>query len=91
MYNPLGFSLYLSTFEETKDQLLAPEDGETLVFTSLHIAEEMDEDYISKTEKMIGFLKDNNYRIIADVSKRSLEAFNVKTLEELRKKRILIY
>lgn len=85
-YNPLGFSLYLSNFEELKDQLSAPKGGETLVFTSLHIAEEMDEEYIPKINKMLHFLKQNGYRIIADVSSRSLKAFEVENLVELKEK-----
>lgn len=85
-YNPLGFSLYLSTFEELKDQLSAPKGVETLVFTSLHIAEEMNEEYIPKIKEMLLFLKQNGYRIIADVSRRSLNAFEVETLEELKEK-----
>lgn len=85
-YNPLGFSIYLSTFDELKDQLSAPKDGETLVFTSLHIAEEINEEYIPKIKEMLLFLKQSGYRIIADVSRRSLKAFEVETLEELIEK-----
>lgn len=85
-YNPLGFSLYLSTFDKVKNQISAAEAADTLVFTSLHISEEIDEDYIPKVIEMLKFLKSKKYRIIADVSKRSLEAFDVKSLQELKEK-----
>lgn len=85
-YNPLGFSIYLSTFEQIKDQLSASKGGETLVFTSLHIAEEMNEEYVTRIIEMLNFLKENGYRIIADVSKKSLSAFNVDSLEKLKEK-----
>lgn len=86
MYRPLGFSVYLSNFEKIKDRLSDGKPAETLVFTSLHIAEEMDEDYVENIEEMLKFLKENSYRIIADVSKRSLKAFKVDTLLELKEK-----
>ena len=85
-YNPLGLSIYLSTFEKVKDQLSVVKDGESLAFTSLHIAEEIDEEYIQRITEMLSFLRQRGYGIIADVSRRSLNAFGVETLEELKEK-----
>lgn len=53
------------------------------VFTSLHISEEMDEGYVTRVEEMMDFLKKTGYKVIADVSRRSLEVFHEKDLLSL--------
>jgi len=84
MSNTLGYSQYLSTFDEQIDKLSPSKEGESLVFVSLHMPEEMDQDYADNCKAMLKKLRNLGFRIIADVSKRSLEAFGVKTLEELK-------
>lgn len=85
MSNTLGYSLYLSTFDEQIDKLFPSKDGESLVFVSLHMPEEMDHDFADNCKAMIRKLKNLGFRIIADVSKRTLKAFGAENLEELRK------
>lgn len=41
----LGFSVYVSTFEKQKVFLEQIKNKDVYIFTSLHIAEEMDENY----------------------------------------------
>ena len=84
--NPLGYSMYLSTYQQQIEKLSPSSEGESLIFISLHMPEEMDGDYAKKCRTMLGRLRGLGYRIIADVSRRSLEVFEVKSLEELREK-----
>lgn len=88
MPNPVGYSIYLSTFKKNKKQLLSLYQEGSAVFTSLHIQEEIDDTYVQGVKEMCKFLHDTGYKIIADVSRRTLDIFkvpNLKTLaEELR-------
>lgn len=84
MSNTLGYSQYLSTFEEQIDKLSPSKEGESLVFVSLHMPEEMDSNYADRCKAMLKKLRDLGFRIIADVSKRSLKAFGAENLEELK-------
>ncbi|MBR2761218.1 MAG: DUF871 domain-containing protein [Solobacterium sp.] len=81
MPDSLGRSLYLS---ETDEAMIHTMDLEgRAVFLSLHRQEEMNERF---AEDMKGFLKTLNERrcrIIADVSKHTLKAFEVRNLNEL--------
>lgn len=84
MPNTLGYSQYLSTFNEQIDKLSPSKEGESLVFVSLHMPEEMDHGYADRCKAMLEKLRNLGFRIIADVSKRSLKAFGAEDLEELR-------
>ena len=81
MPDSIGRSLYLS---ETDDAMLQSMDLEgRAVFLSLHRQEEMNERF---AEDMKGFLKtlnERHCRIIADVSKHTLKAFEVREMNEL--------
>lgn len=79
--NPLGFSVYPSTWNQNKKQLASLFKEGSTVFTSLHIVEEMDECYVKNVEEMMDYLKGLGYKIIADVSRRTLEIFEEDSLE----------
>ena len=78
MYKPLNFSAFLSNFQELKPFLPAAEEyqkigGTPYIFTSLHIAEENKGDYAVQVKKMCSQIRAMGYRLIADVSKKTLE------------------
>ncbi|WP_121605712.1 MupG family TIM beta-alpha barrel fold protein [Virgibacillus sp. Bac332] len=85
MHNPLGFSVYTSTFEKQLPMLKTINRKNTLVFTSLHIAEEVDDDYVNKTKEMCHWLYQNDFNIIADVSPKTLAIFEQKDILSLVK------
>jgi len=55
------------------------------VFISLHVAEENDKDYINNTKKLCLELYKKKARIIADISKRTLDKFKCKSFINLYK------
>lgn len=79
----LGYSVYPSTWSENRKQLSALFIEGSAVFTSLHIMEEMHVGYVDQVEEMMGFLKSTGYKVIADVSRRTLEIFEEKSLSDL--------
>lgn len=83
MYKPLGFSIYASHFEEQKQWLTQLDIKERRVFTSLHIPEEVSDNYAEKIKEMLAWLKSNHFYVIADVSHYTLKFLNVKNLTEL--------
>lgn len=72
----LGFSVYCSTFKEIETRLPSYVQEGALVFTSLHIAEEMNESYFQDVDAMLKSLKKMGFKIVCDVSKKTLEMFN---------------
>ncbi len=82
----LGFSVYPSTWNHYKKQLTSLFIEGSAVFTSLHIVEEMDESYVENVEEMMEYLNMIGYRIIADVSKRTLQIFGEESLEKIAKR-----
>ncbi len=81
MINTLGRSVYLSSFETMKNDLKKINPG--FIFTSLHIGEEFDENYTAKAKEMCNWLNENNFKIIADVSKKTLEQFRCDDVLDL--------
>lgn len=79
----LGFSVYVSHFEEQKHTFLKLKDKSIPIFTSLHIEEEVDDLYIEKVTAMCGWLKENGFYVIADVSPKSLAYLKMASLNEL--------
>lgn len=76
--------MYVSTWETIKDQLSSLYSEGSFIFTSLHIEEEIKQpDYRTKALGMLKELKTIGFRIIADVSPRSLEALNVNDFKTL--------
>ncbi|MEY8352449.1 MupG family TIM beta-alpha barrel fold protein [Lachnospiraceae bacterium 54-53] len=69
-----GRSVYVNGFDSMRESLSGLSRG--LVFTSFHISEEFGPDYCSKAREMCRFLVKQEYEIIGDVSKRTLEAFS---------------
>lgn len=86
MAKSLGFSVYLSTFEG-QQQMLAPWKGTGApVFLSLHISEEFGADYCRKAETACHWLAASGFRIIADVSVKTVAQFGEPDLVRLAKK-----
>ena len=83
--NPLGFSLYLSTFAGQWPTLAGWTGTGAAVFLSLHISEEFDATYCRRAEEICRTLADHGFRIIADVSRKTLEQFRCRDLVELAK------
>lgn len=75
-----GRSVYLSSFddENIKENLKKLKPG--FVFSSFHISEEFSHSYCLKAKEMCLWLCENGFEIIADVSKKTLEKFNCKSL-----------
>ena len=78
-----GFSLYLSTFAAQCPALRGQAGTGTPVFLSLHISEEFGPDYCRRAEEICSQLKEWGYRIIADVSGKTLRQFGCGELTEL--------
>lgn len=85
MPKALGFSLYLSTIAAQCPALRGPVAPGTPVFLSLHISEEFDDTYCRRAEAVCHDLADRGYRIIADVSVKTLQQFGCGDLVSLAK------
>ena len=85
MPKSLGFSLYLSTFAAQWPTLRGWTGAGAPVFLSLHISEEFDESYCSRAEEICHLLAENGFRIIADVSVKTLGQFGCRDLVSLAK------
>lgn len=83
MHNPLGFSLYLSTFAAQWPTLRGWAGTGAPVFLSLHISEEFDDTYCQRAEEVCHFLAGNGFRVIADVSAKTLTQFCCSDLTSL--------
>lgn len=82
----LGYCVYVSTFEKQKEFLGALENKDTYIFTSLHIVEELNKDYIEQVESMLKWICEEGFKVIGDVSKRTLEIFEEKDIVLLAKR-----
>lgn len=80
MFNQLGRSVYVSTIERQKDRLLQMGVKGSYVFTSFHIQEELDNNYIDRAKALCDFLKVSGFFIIADVSPKTLKFFDYKDI-----------
>ena len=83
MPNALGFSLYLSTFAAQWPTLRGMVGTGATVFLSLHISEEFDDAYCRRAKEVCHTLADGGFRIIADVSVKTLAQFGCADLTEL--------
>ena len=81
--NSLGFSLYLSTFAGQWSSLAGWAGTGAPVFLSLHISEEFDETYCRRAEEICRTLASCGFRIIADVSQKTLAQFGCSDILEL--------
>ncbi len=75
MFNLLGFSVYVSSFAQQKEMLLRAANSDAMVFLSLHISEEFSADYCAQAQEMCVWLAQRGFRIIADVSTKTLAQF----------------
>jgi hypothetical protein len=84
MFNPAaGLSVYLSSFEGQQQILERLAGSGASVFLSLHISEEFGPDYAEKASEVCRYLAERNYRVIADVSCRTMEIFGETDLAAL--------
>jgi len=83
MHKFFGFSLYLSTFAAQCSALRGQAGTGTPVFLSLHISEEFDDTYCRRAEEVCKALNEWGCRIIADVSRKTLQQFGCGSLTDL--------
>lgn len=83
MPNSLGFSLYLSTFAAQWPSLGGWTGTGAPVFLSLHISEEFNETYCRRAEEVCRTLASYGFRVIADVSRKTLVQFGYRDLIQL--------
>lgn len=80
MFNHTGYSVYLSNFNSQKERLSSLYKEGSYVFTSFHVSEEYDDTYIERAKDMCRCLTDMGYKIIADVSKKTLKMFKEENI-----------
>ena len=85
MHKTLGFSLYLSSFSAQCSALRGWAGTGAPIFLSLHISEEFGPDFCRRAEEICHQLSDQGFRVIADVSVKTLRQFGCSHLVELAK------
>lgn len=87
MFNKFGLSIYISTFDDQKEMLERFSGSGYYVFTSFHIQEEYNkiDDYCIKARELCKWLKTRSYKIIGDVSTKTLEFFKYKSIIDFAK------
>ena len=85
MSKTLGFSLYLSTYEQQRPALQLWAGTGAPIFLSLHISEEFDATYCQRAREICHSLAVFGFRTIADVSVKTLRQFGCESLTELAK------
>lgn len=82
MFNKFGFSVYISSFDRQKQMLKEFKGSGYYVFTSFHIQEEYRqmEDYTDRAWELCKWLKEGDFKIIGDVSRKTLEFFEYESL-----------
>lgn len=83
MHNFLGFSLYLSTSSAQCPALRGWAGTGAPIFLSLHISEEFGPDFCQKAENLCHALADQGFRVVADVSTKTLRQFGCRDLVDL--------
>lgn len=86
MCSPLGYSAYLSTFPLQQSMLEGAAGSGAAVFLSLHISEEFGPDYVRRAEELCRWLNERQFRIIADVSVKTVERFGQPDLVKLARR-----
>lgn len=86
MCRRIGFSVYLSIFDRIKEHLSLLQNRDGIVFTSLHLSEEYDDGYAKRAEGMCGWLSDAGFRIMADVSRKTLSMFQTDNIIDFARK-----
>lgn len=80
MFDGLGYSVYLSNYDQIKHKLTQLFNPGSYLFASFHIDEEMDEYYVEKSKSMCRELNEIGYKIIGDVSRKTLMKFGCRNL-----------
>lgn len=76
--------MYVSTWNTLKDELSSHVSEGSFVFTSLHIEEEIKSDhYAIEVDHMLTSLKSMGYKLLVDVSPRTLKALSFDSFEDL--------
>ena len=86
MFDSLGYSVYLSTFPLQQSLLEGAAGSGTQVFLSLHISEEFGEGYTRRAEELCRWLTERQFKVIADVSVKTVEQFGEPDLVRLAKR-----
>lgn len=79
----LGRSVYLTSFESQRPALERDAGSASPVFLSLHISEEFSPGYRSRAEECCRWLAGRGFRIIGDVSVKTMEQFGERDLAAL--------
>jgi len=81
----IGISIYFQSGLKRNLEVLATAKkyGVDHVFTSLHIPEGNMADYLEEIKQTGKYCKENGIKLCADVSSRTLELFNLKSLKEV--------
>ena len=82
MFNALGLSVYVSAFAQQKQMLEQLAGTNSYIFTSFHIQEEFNESYVANAIAMCQWLKDSGFKIIADLSPKTLKLFGHSSIPE---------
>ena len=86
MSEPLGYSVYLTSFEAQRAMLARSAGTGAKVFLSLHISEEFAPDYCANAERVCLWLAEAGFRTIADVSVKTVSQFGEPDLVRLAKR-----
>ena len=76
----LGLSVYCSNFLKVKERLQQLQVEGMYVFTSLHISEEFSETFNEDAMQMLSQLKEMKFKIICDVSQKTLNQFGYEDI-----------
>ena len=71
----LTLSVYVSTFDRQFEFLNKLNGSKHMIFTSFHIQEEFDKEYVDNARRMMKWLKEKGFKVIADVSKKTVKQF----------------
>jgi len=82
----LGFSIYIGTGKQKNIEVInkAAKTGMKVAFTSLHIPEESNVDFLSQTADILAACKNAGIEVMADVGPRTVEKLKLKSINELK-------
>jgi len=83
MPEALGRSVYLTSFDRQRPALERGADSGAPVFLSLHMGEEFSPDYCRRAEEVCRWLAQRGYRVIGDVSAKTIDQFSQPDLVRL--------
>lgn len=83
MPDPLGRSVYLTSFDRQREALERSAGSGAPLFLSLHISEEFSPGYCRRAEEICRWLSERGYRVIGDVSTKTVAQFSQPDLVRL--------